>query len=252
VSLILDALKRSEQERASNTHNPAIAIDIAEDNKKIGKRFPWTGLLVLLFLIAIAISFYWFKTNQSNVLTDSKKQSTEQVINDIQSEPELVAKTTDKNSENLLPEQPQDEAVIIPPPPLATQAKLPVKKPARPLAQQIQKKVTPQKPSNIETKPTLTPEPEAQKAVTNEGTNQTKESIPSLQDISDSEQSKLSGYEINTHFYSDKPGKSFALINMKKYRDGDLIEGSQNRIEQITTEGIVINYGQGRVLLRSH
>lgn len=252
MSFILDALKRSEQERASNAHNPGIAIDIADNNENIGKRFPWTGLLLFLFFLAIAFSFYWFKNNPGNVFTDIKNQPTEHVKNNIRQEPELLTKTTDANSGSIPHEKREDDSVIIPPPPLATQTKPPPRKPAQPLVQKIQKRAAPTASSITEAAPTEKSKPEVEKTAKTEGTNKAEENIPSLQDIADSEQNKLSAYEINTHFYSDKPGKSFALINMKKYREGDQISGGQHKIEQITPEGIVVNYGAGRVLLRSH
>lgn len=252
MSFILDALKRSEQERTTNAHNPAVTIDITDNSLRIRKRFPWTGMLLLLFLLSIAFSFYWFKMNPSSTLTDIKDQPTEHTQNGLRLEPELLPNITDMNSGSIPQEKPKNNSVIIPPPPLATQTKLPSRKPAQPTVQQTQKKVAPTAASVTQAVPTEKPKPKVEETVKTEVTNQAEESIPSLQDIADNEQNKLSAYEINTLFYSDKLGKSFALINMKKYREGDRINGGQDKIEQITPEGIVVNYGAGRVLLRSH
>jgi|GEM_PF-5123341 len=252
MSFILDALKRSEQERASNTHNPAIAMDIADTKENHHKRFPWTLLLISLALVAAAVILFLFKQILS---TDPVSKQPDSIDNTVISSPEKNASaTTIPEQITEKPEtrkQPIDE-ILIPPPPLATQSRLPETKQPRPLAQQLQKKPVPAKPAKAVTKSLPKPTPEVAKTAATEASKPVEDEVPSMQDISDSDQNMLSAYEINTHFYSDTPGKSFALINMKKYREGDSIQGTQNKIEQITADGVVINYGKGRVLLRSH
>lgn len=64
---------------------------------------------------------------------------------------------------------------------------------------------------------------------------------------------RLSSYEINTHiFNSDDPSRSFVLINMQKYREGDTLQGSDFTVAHITNEGVVIDHDTGQVLLSNN
>jgi len=266
MSLILDALKRSEQERANNRHNPAVNVDIADNSNLRNKRFPWTVLLVVLFLLAAAIIVFLLtknepvKINQEPIITESQ--------------PDIVTTTpfdADKTQDSTKIQQPA-EADLVPltPPLLEAQTKSRGDEPV-PLSQQAIRKPKPVKKSSAVSPSTTTEKTVAKKqgkttseSVTEEKAATSPETVeeekqatetataPSLSELPDDDQMMFLNYEINTHFYSSKPGKSFTLINMKKYREGQMIDGSQMRIQNITAEGVVIDYGEGTVLLRSY
>ena len=72
---------------------------------------------------------------------------------------------------------------------------------------------------------------------------------PSLRDLPESTRSNLQQYEINVHVFDDEPIRRFVLINMNKYKEGDRIENNGPLVEQITADGVVVDYGNGRALL---
>lgn len=74
-------------------------------------------------------------------------------------------------------------------------------------------------------------------------------SAPSLQDLPNNTRSKLKQYEVNVHVYDDDPIRRFVLINMDKYKEGDRIANNGPLVEEITANGVVIDYGNGRTLL---
>lgn len=74
---------------------------------------------------------------------------------------------------------------------------------------------------------------------------------PSLKDLPDGTRSNLSQYEVNVHVFDDDPQRRFVLINMGKYKEGDHIANNGPLVEEITREGVIVDYGNGRALLPS-
>ena len=73
--------------------------------------------------------------------------------------------------------------------------------------------------------------------------------VPSLRDLPESSRSNLSQYEVNVHVFDDDPIRRFVLINMDKYKEGDRIINNGPLVEEITPNGVVVDYGSGRALL---
>ncbi len=73
--------------------------------------------------------------------------------------------------------------------------------------------------------------------------------VPKLRDLPESSRNNLNQYEVNVHVFDDDPLRRFVLINMNKYKEGDRIASNGPLIEEITSEGVVIDYGNGRALL---
>ena len=72
---------------------------------------------------------------------------------------------------------------------------------------------------------------------------------PSLRDLPESTRANLKQYEVNVHVFDDEPIRRFVLINMNKYKEGDRIANNGPLVEQITADGVVVDYGSGRALL---
>lgn len=248
MSFILDALKRAEQERAGNDLNPAIAVDIVDTKDDRHRRFPWLVILILAILLMLAAAWFLFMQRSSDpaVAEQAQKQATPAVMPAeeamapvIMPEQQTAKAASQPVAETDVPSTPvvSKPAVIEPPPPLAQQAQ---KKPAKKPSVNTKKEPLP-KPAAVPEAASSSPSP----------AEESRESVPTIRELPDADQNLLSGYEINTHFYSSKPGRSFALINMKKYRVGDVIDGTQLKIEQITPRGVIIDYGKGSVLLNA-
>jgi len=82
-------------------------------------------------------------------------------------------------------------------------------------------------------------------------TNPSAAYVPSLEDLPDGLRSVLSQYEINVHVFDDDPQRRFVLINMNKYKEADYIANNGPLVEEITREGVIVDYGNGRALLPS-
>jgi general secretion pathway protein B len=82
-------------------------------------------------------------------------------------------------------------------------------------------------------------------------TNPSAAYVPSLEDLPDGLRSNLSQYEINVHVFDDDPQRRFVLINMNKYKEADHIANNGPLVEEITREGVIVDYGNGRALLPS-
>ncbi|MEJ2114742.1 MAG: general secretion pathway protein GspB [Gammaproteobacteria bacterium] len=83
------------------------------------------------------------------------------------------------------------------------------------------------------------------------GENNSFNSVPSVRDLPESSRNKLNQYEVNVHVFDDNPIRRFVLINMNKYKEGDRITDGGPLVEQITSTGVVVDYGSGRALLPS-
>jgi general secretion pathway protein B len=58
---------------------------------------------------------------------------------------------------------------------------------------------------------------------------------------------QLPQLRLDLHVYGARPEERFVMINMKKLREGDSVEGV--RVESITPEGAVLSYNGSRFLL---
>ncbi len=84
---------------------------------------------------------------------------------------------------------------------------------------------------------------------------ETKPSIPNvlnLKDLPESPRNNLNQYEVNVHVFDDDPKRRFVLINMGKYKEGERIANNGPLVEEITRNGVIVDYGNGRALLPSN
>jgi len=80
-----------------------------------------------------------------------------------------------------------------------------------------------------------------------EETSVTGEPPSELRDMPRDFRRSLPAMKIDAHFYTDVPGRSFVMINLRKYKPGErLAEGPQ--VMEIVPEGVVLSY-QGRQFL---
>ena len=82
-----------------------------------------------------------------------------------------------------------------------------------------------------------------------ESINPPASTVPSLKDLPQSSRNVLSQYEVNVHVFDDNPQRRFVLINMDKYKEGQSIADNGPLVEEITREGVIVDYGDGRALL---
>lgn len=73
------------------------------------------------------------------------------------------------------------------------------------------------------------------------------ERIPEIWELPAAAQQKLKDLKINIHVYNDIPAERFVIIDMRRYREGDELRRPGLKLESITREGVIINYGGGKV-----
>ncbi len=105
---------------------------------------------------------------------------------------------------------------------------------------------TPSRPRPTEPAPPVMTTP---KVVTHQPTPKPTHAVPTIDEADPAVRSKLSAYEINAHVYSDDPLKRFVLINLQRFQEGDTLPGSNFKLIEIRPDGIVIDDGQGKVLM---
>jgi general secretion pathway protein B len=77
----------------------------------------------------------------------------------------------------------------------------------------------------------------------------TADGVPLYQDASVVPGTHIPQLRLDLHVYAARPEERFVMINMKKLREGDSIEGA--RVESITPEGAILSSSGSRFLLPS-
>jgi general secretion pathway protein B len=77
----------------------------------------------------------------------------------------------------------------------------------------------------------------------------TADGVPLYQDASVVPGTHIPQLRLDLHVYAARPEERFVMINMKKLREGDAVEGA--RVESITPEGAILSYSGSRFLLPS-
>jgi len=269
--MILDALKRAERERKLEKAPDLSAIYQEEGpvNRKT-KLWFWLGGAFLVAFMALAIVF-WPKAPSKPDLTAStpaKASPTGAAV------PQPAARKTDKKapppaaalsvmkkqlktqkkaavSEKLLAVAPKEPKQ----PPVSAELpaeKMPVSRVVvAPLPKEDTVKPEPA-PEPVLEQPAVSPVAEKRSEPVEKAIPETKpkEALPLFNDLSDDIQSVSGPLEINVHMYSSKPSERRVFINMQGYREGDVIGESGYKLVEITSNGVVIDYGKGKALLK--
>ncbi|MFO7600436.1 MAG: general secretion pathway protein GspB [Candidatus Desulfacyla sp.] len=75
-------------------------------------------------------------------------------------------------------------------------------------------------------------------------------SIPLLSELPFEVRQKLGNLQINVHSYSEKPAERLVFINMKNFKVGDQIGENGPVLKEITSDGAIIDYGEGQARLQ--
>jgi general secretion pathway protein B len=255
MSYILDALRKSEQQRQAV--QPDSVTDRILVNPTQTKQKPAKWLLALAIINLLAIVFLaWFFTQKTAIGPQPTGQ---------------MAGVPDKS---LLPVKPKNQAAIptlttpdnknqTPLNPMDGQTKPPPRSPSIAQLVEAQKMAAMQ-----QTNPKAAPEKKADKkplTVKKETTTRTVEAPPKQLDMPEAAEEKpafvntpkgtpdlnelsyevrnnLPNLNINVFSYDHRPEDRFVIIDMVKYRAGQLIKGSV-KLKEIRPDSIVLEYG---------
>ncbi|MEM7402123.1 MAG: general secretion pathway protein GspB [Pseudomonadota bacterium] len=289
MSMILDALTRAEHERQLENQPDLKFVNPVKPNKTDPKKiWVWVACALIanaliLFLVVRALTNDEGKDAQlvsegQPIIVEENISSVNQSAQQSQQAapittynepqpsvtPQEVEQTTVEQTEDLDSRPLAMEANNVETPevdrPLIYESKQAASKPKNPKPQQTASTTQSTKKGNVSFSTTELSADDALPIVNTpkllidqgvEPSTQVQSTInaPSLRDLPESTRTNLKQYEVNVHVFDDEPIRRFVLINMNKYKEGDRIANNGPLVEQITADGVVVDYGSGRALL---
>ncbi len=225
MSLILDALRKSEAERrlgqAPDLHSPAPLLT----RRAPPSRSPWPFVTGAVAVLALAAAAWWFLPKR-----DAAPVSTDIAGNDSTNDIERIAPTL---APSPLPVAAPTTLVSAPAPaPVAAIAASPTPKIDIPPA-----------PSPIPAPlpaPALRPAPDPQAAPAAES------ALPSLSALSSIQRAALPPLKMSMHVWAEAPGDRFAIVDGQRVAEGARLPGVV--VASIRTDGLVLDI-DGRLYL---
>jgi general secretion pathway protein B len=232
MSYILEALKKSEQQREIG-RVPGISSVHEKTAKSVSGKWLWVIVAVLLLNAGLLVLLLWPEPEpepELELATRSAPLREPEPARASQARPAVAPLVSQPPAlENPVPRVPQSASIALvaePPAPepakTETAPKPVVQEPlmaAGALPAQAQVEQPP--------RPAVKAEPPA---------------LPVWPQIPTQLFQQLNGgLRLDVHVFSDQPQKSFVLINMKKYKQGEkLQEGPQ--LDEITSEGVILSF----------
>jgi general secretion pathway protein B len=234
MSFILDALKKSESDR-QRQNGPAL-FEVKVAPRRV--RLPLWAVAIGVLLGVNLIIVMWMLLRHPAAHTEA-----------------AAAGTTTTPAPVVAPAA-QPQAVPVPSPPLTTTAAaaaatLTVPTPVANAAQAqglppASSSTTGSTEVNAED---LAPAAEPVPMLGSHVRRGTADGVPLYQDASVVPGTHIPQLRLDLHVYAARPEERFVMINMKKLREGDSIEGV--RVESITPEGAILSSSGSRFLLPS-
>lgn len=240
MSYILEALKKSEQQRELG-RVPGITSVHENTAKSASGKWLWLIVAILLLNAGLLVLLLWPDSEPEPVTTSAPIREPAQPRRDRPAVAPLVSQPP--VLENPAPRVPQAARIApLPAPPVAAPVK--TETTAKPVLQEpaMAAAVLPAQPQVKQPQVEQAPRP-AVKA--------DAPALPVWPQIPTHLFQQLSGnLRLDVHVFSDQPQKSFVLINMRKYRQGEkLQEGPQ--LDEITAEGVILSFSGQRFRLQA-
>ena len=240
MSYILEALKKSEQQRELG-RVPGITSVHENTAKSVSGKWLWLIVAILLLNAGLLVLLLWPDSEPEPVTTSAPIREPVQLRRDRPAVAPLVSQPP--VLENPAPRVPQ-AARIAPLPAAPAAAPVKTETTAKPVLQEpaMAAAVLPAQPQAEQPQAEQPPRP-AVKA--------DAPALPVWPQIPTHLFQQLSGnLRLDVHVFSDQPQKSFVLINMRKYRQGEkLQEGAQ--LDEITPEGVILSFSGQRFKLQA-
>jgi general secretion pathway protein B len=222
MSYILDALKKAEQERDLGR---VPRLEAMHDNApRRARALPW--LIAGILVVNVAALIWWLRPGAHSGAATPVQQAPLPSV-----PPPPIAQAVPVSPVAPTINRMPAPAVVAPP-----VAKAPVTPVPPPVAEAPVASVPPHAPVTTPVLPAAPAPVAARPAVT---------SVPLLRDLPAEFRAAVPPLSLDVHVYAPNAASRFVLINMKKYHEGEqLAEGP--RIEEITEEGVVLDY-QGQM-----
>ena len=224
MSYILDALKKSDQERQRGTSPSLYSVHSPMPSGKGPSAFKQIHFLSLIvgvfFLVFTCLGTFFFLHRQHPAENDSMKTTTT-------TPPPLTV-------------QPQTTQTSTPPGP-SVQATL-KNEISTPLV------VIKENDEILRSIPVGDDPPEPPTVIETEAS---KEALPFLKDLSPELQAEIPSLKCAGHTYSEEPSQRMIIINGKILKEGDMI-APNTRLSEITWDGVAIDFNGTRFLVNTN
>jgi general secretion pathway protein B len=256
MSYILDALKKSEQERREQEERQNLVYTPLSTNRspRFRRRLaPGLILSSFLLLFLLILGGGWWYLNNTEVIdeqvaahspqpTDEEKVKTERV--EAPPAPVLTDSSDERAEESLTQSSPapptttpvtenvtqQPDQVVDQPAEEALRPSPLTKSAPENVAQQADQAADQSAEEELRPSPAATPEPE---------------SLPLLADLPFSTRSMLPEMQLRGHVYSETPSQRMIMINTSIAREGDTVAPDLSLIE-ITEDGLILRFRDTR------
>ncbi len=252
MSSILDALKKSDQQRSQ--HADASPYLHTGSDRQSARRRRWRLPLVLLLLAGTAVAWWWLSHDsrarpEVSIVTGSQAETAlESAAATVESEP---ATATPEPSPETVGSS-NDQVIGVEPVPTVSipQADLPAKEApfddepmGLPLVEEDMPILT--QPSVQDDIQPVDPEPSSPAPIV---TEDAPEDLIQLSQLPAEDREALNALKISIVVYNPEPARAFAIINGSRHRIGDnVLDGV--RLSRITREGLVLDVDGQRVLM---
>lgn len=219
MSLILDALNKSEQERSERDHavNIHAVHSVATGNGKNRRRGLWEGLAIVL--LAMAFYFYTqFTGKEVAAVTEVAEPTPQRLVEKPMTQPQLQ------------PQQPHEPVEMAEPAKAGTSVA--TTDAVKQLYQQTEAAATPV--AEPEPAPSPTPEPAVDE-------NAQWNAVPLISQLPPRIRGAIASIDFSVHMYSDQAGASFVHLNGDVRREGDMVAPGL-RLVKIFEYGVILDY----------
>lgn len=265
MSYILDALKRSQEERELGNVPTLSSLSAQQEPLRRGQNVPWALSALLLAVVAVAVALYALLRGDGGGLPSAPPVATAPAVQ----QPPTVVPTPlapVKPSVSIAARKPPAKAPPSSPPVVrqpSAAAQPRVRSVVRPVEQGLET-VAPPVPADLkeevdafrqrvmgeqEAAITDAAEESAQHedaaAAQSPGEQEREEAIPRFRALPSGVQSQIPPHRISVHVYVAEPARRFVILDSQRMVEGDRND-SGLRLEQIRPDGVVLGYGRHR------
>ena len=249
MSLILDALKKSETDRARQS-GPAL-YEVKVPPPRHGLPL-WALVVVLLLAVNLAIGMWMLLRHAPRAAADGRESAAAAPSSNAVAPPAAAAAAVPAQPPAGPPLTLPTQTVGAQLPPMQSAATVPAgaEAPAgaataaarEPLAAAARETT---KPEDYEPAAPAAPPAQGAESHVRRGT---ADGVPLYQEVAAQQGGSLPQLRLDLHVYAAQPSQRFVMVNMRKLREGDSTpEGA--RVESITPDGAVLSYNGTRFLL---
>jgi general secretion pathway protein B len=234
MSYILEALKKSEQQREIG-RVPGITSVHENTAKSVTGKWLWLIVGILLLNAGLLVFLLWPESEPATMSAPVRK-------------PVPVR----RDRPTVAPVVSQPPALEHPVPHAAQTTRIaPVSEPPAPEPVKTETAAKPVLQEPVMAAAVLPAQPQVEQPPRPAAVKAVPPALPVWPQIPTQLFQQLSGgLRLDVHVFSDQPQKSFVLINMRKYRQGEkLQEGPQ--LDEITPEGVILSFSGQRFRLQA-